>query len=84
MNLCCHSISIVCIIWCEINADSGRRAVAASQPEKPPRLLGHVAEIRQAAVFPDQIQQIAMRALGGILPAPGGPLARAAAAEPHK
>ncbi len=40
--------------------------ITSCQPQKPPRLLGHVAEIRQAAVFPDQIQQIAMRALGRI------------------
>ncbi|OYV30447.1 MAG: hypothetical protein B7Z81_14295 [Acidocella sp. 20-61-6] len=71
-------------MWCRINADSGWRAVAASQPEKPPRLLGHVAELDQAAVFSDQIQQIAMRALSSILPPPRRPLARAAAAQPHK
>ncbi|OYV99574.1 MAG: hypothetical protein B7Z58_18460 [Acidiphilium sp. 37-64-53] len=71
-------------MWCGINADSGWRAFAASQPEKPPRLLGYVAEIRQAAVFSDQIQQIAMRALGGVLSTSGGALARAAATEPHK
>ena len=37
------------------------------QPQKPPRLLGHITELCQTAARADQIQQIAMRALGGIL-----------------
>ena len=41
--------------------------IKSRQPQKPPRLLGHIPELGQAAAFPNQIQQIAMRALGGVL-----------------
>ncbi|EKM98051.1 hypothetical protein MXAZACID_17491 [Acidocella sp. MX-AZ02] len=44
-----------------------RSMTIASQSQKPPCLLSHIPEFRQAATLPDQVQQIAMRALGGIL-----------------
>ncbi|EKM98060.1 hypothetical protein MXAZACID_17451 [Acidocella sp. MX-AZ02] len=48
-------------------AFASRSMIIPFQPQKPPCLLSHIPKLSQAAAFPDQIQQIAMRALGGIL-----------------
>ncbi|GBQ43852.1 hypothetical protein AA11237_3412 [Acidocella aminolytica 101 = DSM 11237] len=55
---------MVMVMVTEFVADS---MIIRRQPQKPPCLLGHVPELGQAAAFADQIQHIAMRALGGIL-----------------
>ena len=54
------------------------------QAEKPPRLVGHVSELRQTAAFPDDIEQITMFTRCGVGPFAHGSLAGLGAGQAHE
>jgi hypothetical protein len=53
-----------------------RLRLGMRQAEEGSRLVGDVLEVDQAAAFPDDVEQVAMLASGGVSPFAGGPLRR--------